>query len=77
MLDELAYATDMWNQLLESEVVSAAAFTGLANARAEVISAAYLANGQFDPSRVVISEPKEVESEDGEWVTLELSVASD
>jgi uncharacterized protein involved in outer membrane biogenesis len=77
VLDELAYATDMWHQLLESEVVSDEDLTGLANARAEVISAAFLANGQFDPSRVVISEPKEVESEDGEWVTLELSVASD
>jgi len=31
----------------------------------------------WDESRVVIAEPKEVESEDGEWVKLELGIVSD
>jgi hypothetical protein len=45
--------------------------------RAEVIRTAFLASGQFDENRVVIAEPQQVESEDGEWVKLELAVASD
>ena len=77
VLDELAYATDMWNRLLESEVISDQDLAALATARAEVIKAAFLASGQFDESRVVIAESQEVESEDGEWVKLELAVASD
>lgn len=77
VLDDLAYATDLWSQLLESEVISEQHLTELANARAEIISAAFLASGKFDPGRVVIAEAVEVESEDGEWVKLELSVASD
>jgi len=67
----------LWNRLLESEVISEQDLTELANSRAEVISQAFLGNGQFDQSRVVIVEPTEVESEDGEWVKLELSVVSD
>jgi len=76
-LDELAYATDMWNRLLESEDVSDQDLADLATARAEVIRTAFLASGQFDENRVVLAESKEVESEDGEWVKLELAVASD
>jgi len=77
VLDELAYATELWNRLLESEVISDQDLADLAGARAEVIRAAFLVSGQFDESRVVLAEPKEVESEDGEWVKLELAVASD
>jgi len=77
VLDELAYATDLWNRLLESEVISDKDLADLATARAEVIRTAFLANGQFDASRVVIAESQQVESEDGEWVKLELKVASD
>jgi len=77
VLDELAYATELWNRLLESEVISDQDLADLASARAEVIRAAFLASGQFDESRVVIAESREVESEDGEWVKLELAVASD
>jgi hypothetical protein len=76
-LDDLAYATDLWNRLLASEVISDQDLTDLASARAEVIRAAFLANGQFDEKRVTITEPEHVESEDGEWVRLELAVASD
>ena len=77
VVDELAYATDLWNRLLESEVISDQDLSDLATARAAVIRTAFLASGQFDESRVVIAEPQEVESEDGEWVKLELKVASD
>ena len=46
-------------------------------ARAEAIRTAFLANGQLEESRIVIKEPTEVESGDGEWVMLELAVASE
>ena len=39
------------------------------------LSTAFLAGGPFDESRVVIAPSKQVSSEDGEWVTLELAVA--
>jgi len=77
VLDDLAYATDLWERLLASEVISDQDLTDLAQARATAISTAFLASGEFDESRVVIAEPKEVESEDGEWVRLELGVVSD
>jgi len=47
----------------------------MAQARAGAIKTAFLASGQFDESRVVIAEPGDAESEDGQWVTLELAVA--
>jgi len=77
VLDDLAYATDLWERLLASEVITDQDLTELAQARATAISTAFLASGEFDESRVVIAEPKEVESEDGEWVRLELGVVSD
>jgi len=77
VLDDLAYATDLWERLLASEIISDQDLTDLAQARANAISMAFLGSGEFDESRVVIAEPKEVESEDGEWVKLELGVASD
>ena len=77
VLDDLAYATELWERLLASEVITDQDLTELAQARATAISTAFLASGEFDESRVVIAEPKEVESEDGEWVKLELGVVSD
>jgi len=77
VLDELAYATVLWNRLLDSEVIGEQDLADLANARAQVISSAFLADGQFDESRVFIAAFVEVESEDGQWVRLELAVASD
>lgn len=77
VLDELAYATELWSRLLAAEVISDQDLTELANARAEVIRTAFLTSGQIDANRIAISEPTEVESEDGEWVMLELAVASD
>ncbi|MEE8340036.1 MAG: DUF748 domain-containing protein [Xanthomonadales bacterium] len=75
VLDDLAYATDLKDRLLVSESISEQDLALLAQARAEAIRAAFLASGQFDEGRVVIAESKEVESKDGEWVTLELAVA--
>jgi len=77
ILDELAWAVDMWERLLASEVISDQDLGDLASARAQAIKAGFLANGQVDGSRIIIAEPKEVESEDGEWVKLELAVSSD
>lgn len=77
VLDGLAYATDLWNRLLASEVITDGDLTSLAQERATVLKTAFLANDQFDENRVVIAESKEVESEDGEWVKLELGVVSD
>jgi hypothetical protein len=77
VLDDLAYATSLWDRLLESEVISEQDLTVLADSRADIISQAFLASGLFEQSRVVIAESTTVESEDGEWVTLELSVVSD
>ena len=76
-LDELAFATELWNRLLASEVITEQDLQELASARATVISTAFLASGEFDQSRVVIAPPKTAESADGEWVKLELAIASD
>lgn len=77
VLDQLAYGTELWDRLLEAETISAADLTILANARADVIKTAFLAGGQVDESRIVIAAPKEVRSDDGEWIKLELGVVSD
>jgi hypothetical protein len=76
VLDQLAYATDLWYQLLASEPVSDQELLDLAQARAQAIRSAFLASGKFDEQRIVISEPKEVETEDDEWVKLDLAVAN-
>ena len=75
--DQLAYAGDLRDRLLEAEPVTAEDLLALATARAETIRSAFLASGQFAENRVIVSEPKEVESEDGEWVITELGVAAD
>ena len=75
-VDELAYATALWNQLLEAETVSDRELSDLAQARARVIKDAFLSNGQLAENRLVLASPKEVQSGDEEWVVLELSVAS-
>ncbi|RLA43964.1 MAG: hypothetical protein DRR42_21055, partial [Gammaproteobacteria bacterium] len=73
-LDELAYAADLRDRLLAAEVISDQKLADLANARAQAIRTAFLASGKFDEARLTIIDPKEVESEDGEWITLELAV---
>lgn len=76
-LDELAYVTDLWNQMLAAEPVSEQDLTDLADARAGAIKDTFLASGEFDAQRVIITTPKQVTSEDGEWIVLELGVTSD
>ncbi|MCW8924660.1 MAG: DUF748 domain-containing protein [Xanthomonadales bacterium] len=76
VFDQLAYATDLWNRLQEAEVVSDGELTTLANQRAEAIHNAFLAEGSIGPERVTIGEPVAADSGDGEWVKLELKVAS-
>jgi uncharacterized protein involved in outer membrane biogenesis len=77
VLDDLAYAADLRDRLLASEEVSEQDLSNLALARAEAIRTAFLASGEFDESRIVMAGAKEVESEDGEWVKLELGVVAD
>jgi hypothetical protein len=76
VLDALAYAHDMWDRLLEAEIVSDEDLAALAAARATGIRDAFLAGGNVDSSRITLGESAQVESEDGEWVTLELGVTS-
>jgi hypothetical protein len=76
VFDELAYATELWNRLLESEPVSEQDLENLAQARAEAIRAAFLLSGQFAQARIQVGATQTVDSEDGEWVALELAVAA-
>lgn len=75
VLDGLAYATDLRDRLLASEKVADAALKALATARAEALRSAFLADGTLDASRIQMSAPTETESEDGEWVDMELGIA--
>jgi len=74
--DNLAYSASLRDHLLDSVAISEVDLATLAQARAESIKAAFL-TGEFDNSRVVIVEPEDVKSKDGQWVTLELNVASE
>jgi hypothetical protein len=75
-LDQLAYAGDMWNQLLASENITQADLEELATARADAIRTAFLAGGEFSADRISLAAPAQAESGDGEWVTTELGVAT-
>jgi hypothetical protein len=77
VLDKLAYAAALRDRLLAAEEISSTDLEALAQARSEAIRAAFLASGEFDESRIVIAAPKEVESEDGVWVAMELGVSAD
>jgi hypothetical protein len=76
VFDELAYATDLWNRLLKSESVSEQDLENLALARAEGIRAAFLVSGRFAENRIRVGATQTIDSEDGEWVVLELAVAA-
>ncbi len=76
VLDELAYATALWDQMPDAEIVTDQNLADLAQARAQVIKDAFLSSGEFAENRVVIAAPKEVKSEEEQWVVLELTVAS-
>jgi len=75
MLDKLAYAADLRDRLLEIVVITEENLTALAQARAEAIKVAFLAD-EFDVSRIEMAEPEKVESEDGKWVKFELGVTA-
>ena len=75
--DELAYAADLRDRLLAAVEITEADLLSLANERAQAILDAFLASGEFDASRITLVEPQETESEDGDWVLMELGVAAD
>ncbi len=74
VLDELTYTADLRDRLLATEPVSKQMLTELAKTRAEAIRTAFLESGNFDETRLTIIDPKQVKSEDGEWITVELAV---
>lgn len=76
-LDQLAYAVDLRDRLLDAEPVTAQDLTALGTARAETIRSAFLASGEFDESRISLVETIEVDSDNDEWVVTELGVATD
>jgi len=76
VLDKLAYAGDLRDRLLASEQIGAEELEALASARAEAIRAAFLAAGGLDEQRIEVTPPEEGESEDGEWVLMELGVSN-
>lgn len=75
VLDTLAYAADLRDRLLASEPIVQAELADLANARAEAIREAFLANGEFTADRVSVTAPAEAESEGYDWVVMELDLA--
>ena len=75
VFDALAYAGDLRDRLVASEPMGPEQLTALGRNRAQAVADAFLADG-LDPSRVVLSEPAAVESEDGDWVVMELGVAT-
>ena len=77
VLDDLAYSAELRDRLLASEPISEQDLAELATARAQAISQAFLASGQFSEERIVIADSVELESEDGEWVVMELAVAAE
>jgi hypothetical protein len=76
VLDQLAYAADLRDQLLEAEPVGQPELENLANTRARAVRDAFLASGDFDEARIAIGAPVAVQSEDPEWVVMELGVAA-
>jgi hypothetical protein len=77
VLDELAYAGDLRDRLLAAQAIESADLEALARARAEAVRSAFLATGEFDESRIMTADPVASESEEDEWVIMELGVAVD
>jgi len=65
------------DRLLASETVGQQDLEALANMRAEAIRDAFLADGDFDAARIAIAAPSATESEDSEWVVMELGVVAE
>jgi hypothetical protein len=76
VLDELAYAAELRDRLLAAEEITGEDLRRLANERANAIREAFLADGGFEPERITVAAPVAAESEDGEWIVLELGVAA-
>ena len=76
VLDQLAYAADLRDRLLAAEPVGQQELEQLANTRAQAVRDAFLATGEFEEARITIGAPVAVESEDSEWVVMELGVAA-
>jgi hypothetical protein len=77
VLDKLAYTGDLRDRLLAAEPVGQQELENLASARAQAVRDAFMASGEFDETRIVIAAPAAVESEDTEWVVMELGVVAD
>jgi hypothetical protein len=77
VLDQTAYAADLRDRLLASETVDQQDLEALANARAEAIRDAFLADGEIDAARIAIAAPSATESEGSEWVVMELGVVAE
>ena len=77
VLDQLAYAGDLRDRLLDAENITPEDLAALAQARAQAVYDAFMANGVLDAARVKLGEVAEVESEDGEWIPMELGVAAE
>ena len=77
VLDELAFYEAVRQRLVELQPLSEADFRALADARAGAAQAALLETGGLPPERVQLGEPEAVESEDEDWVTMELGVVAD
>jgi len=75
LFDALAYAGDLRDRLVAAEPMGAEQLAALGGERAQAVADAFLADG-LDPSRITLAEPEAVESEDGEWVMMELGVAT-
>ena len=63
--------------MLAAQEIGQAGLEALAGQRAEALRNAFMADGTFDESRLAVLPPTAVESEDGEWVSLELGVAAE
>ena len=77
VLDQLAYAGDLRDRLLDAEDITPEDLAALAQARAQAVYDAFMANGVLDAARVKLGKAAEVESEDGEWIPMELGVAAE
>lgn len=77
VLDELAYAADLRDRLLAAEEITTQDLEALADTRAEAIRTAFLEGAALDAGRIQIEAPVATESEDGEWVVMELGVVTE
>lgn len=75
VFDALAYTGDLRDRLVAAEPMGPEQLAALGRDRAQAVADAFLAGG-LDPARVDLADPEAVESEDGEWVVMELGVST-